>query len=66
MPTVTQLLERGQDEAVAPAAPGRKPLTYVDLRRHVAMEIEALVGSVAEMGRLVGVATPTLDVVLAP
>ena len=36
-----------------------------DLERGRPMEVEALVGSVAEMGRLVGVATPTIDVVLA-
>jgi 2-dehydropantoate 2-reductase len=29
------------------------------------MEIDALVGTVAEMGRLLGVATPTIDTVLA-
>ena len=36
-----------------------------DLETGRPMEIDALVASVAEMGRLVGVATPTLDVVLA-
>ncbi len=36
-----------------------------DLETGRPMEIDALVGSVAEMGRLVGVPTPTLDVVLA-
>ncbi len=36
-----------------------------DLERGRPMEIEALVGSVAEMGRLVGVPTPTIDTVLA-
>lgn len=36
-----------------------------DLEGGRPMEIDALVGSVAEMGRLVGVATPTLDTVLA-
>ncbi|MFQ5709575.1 MAG: 2-dehydropantoate 2-reductase [bacterium] len=35
-----------------------------DLERGRPMEIDALVGTVAEMGRLVGVATPTVDVVL--
>ncbi len=29
------------------------------------MEIDALVGSVAELGRITGIATPTLDTVLA-
>ena len=36
-----------------------------DLERGRPMEVEALVGSVAEMGRLVGVPTPTIDAVLA-
>ena len=36
-----------------------------DLETGRPMEIDALVGSVAEMGRLVGVETPTLDTVLA-
>jgi len=36
-----------------------------DLELGRTMEIDALVGSVAEMGRLVGVATPTIDTVLA-
>jgi 2-dehydropantoate 2-reductase len=35
-----------------------------DLEKGRQMEIDALVGAVAEMGRLVGVATPTIDVVL--
>lgn len=35
-----------------------------DLEKGRPLEIEALVGTVAEMGRLVGVATPTIDVVL--
>lgn len=35
-----------------------------DLEQGRPMEIEALVGTVAEMGRLVGVATPTIDTVL--
>ncbi len=35
-----------------------------DLETGRPMEVDALVGSVAEMGRLVGVPTPTLDVVL--
>ncbi len=42
MPTLTQLLERGEDDAVAIAAPGREPLTYADLRRHVAETVESL------------------------
>ena len=36
-----------------------------DLERGRPMEVEALVGSVAEMGRLVGVPTPTIDAILA-
>lgn len=36
-----------------------------DLERGRTMEIDALVGVVAELGRLVGVATPTVDCVLA-
>ena len=35
-----------------------------DLERGRPMEIAALVGAVAELGRLVEVATPTIDVVL--
>ena len=42
MPTLTQLLERGKDDAVAIGAPGREPLTYADLRRHVAETVESL------------------------
>jgi len=36
-----------------------------DLDAHRPMEIDALVGSVQELGRIVGVATPTVDTVLA-
>jgi len=36
-----------------------------DLDAHRPMEIDALVGSVQELGRIVGVATPTIDTVLA-
>ena len=36
-----------------------------DLEAGRPMEIDAVVGAVTEMGRLVGVATPTLDLVLA-
>ena len=36
-----------------------------DLQLGRAMEIDALVGALSEMGRLVGVATPAIDVVLA-
>ena len=36
-----------------------------DLQLGRPMEIDALVGALSEMGRLVGVATPAIDVVLA-
>jgi 2-dehydropantoate 2-reductase len=36
-----------------------------DLELGRPMEIDALVGSVSELGRLVGLGTPTIDVVLA-
>jgi 2-dehydropantoate 2-reductase len=36
-----------------------------DLERGRPMEIDALVGAVAELGRLTGIATPTIDTVLA-
>ncbi len=42
-----------------------KPSTLMDLERGRPMEIDALLGAVVEMGRLVGVATPVCDVVLA-
>ncbi len=42
-----------------------KPSTLVDLERGRPMEIDALLGAVVEMGRLVGIETPTCDVVLA-
>ena len=42
-----------------------KPSTLVDLERGRPMEIDPLLGAVAEMGRLVGLPTPTCDVVLA-
>jgi 2-dehydropantoate 2-reductase len=42
-----------------------KPSTLVDLERGRPMEIDALLGAVVEMGRLVGLPTPTCDVVLA-
>ena len=41
-----------------------KTSTLQDLERGRPMEIDALVGAVAELGRLVEVATPTIDVVL--
>ena len=42
MPTLTQLLERGKDNAIALGAPGRAPLAYAELRRHVAETVESL------------------------
>ena len=42
-----------------------KPSTLVDLERGSPMEIDPLLGAVVEMGRLVGVPTPTCDVVLS-
>ena len=36
-----------------------------DLEKGRPMETDALVGTVAEMGRMVGIATPTIDAVLA-
>lgn len=51
--------------AVAESVGPHKTSMLQDLERHRALEIEALTGVVAEMGRLVGVATPTIDAVLA-
>ncbi|MCA1829436.1 MAG: 2-dehydropantoate 2-reductase [Myxococcales bacterium] len=42
-----------------------KPSTLVDLERGRPMEIEPMLGAVVEMGRLVGLPTPTCDIVLA-
>ena len=42
-----------------------KPSTLVDLERGRPMEIDPLLGAVVEMGRLVGLPTPTCDVVLS-
>lgn len=51
--------------AGAAAVGAHKTSMLQDLERGRPMEIEALVGAVAELGRLVGVATPTVDTVLA-
>ncbi|MBV7330911.1 2-dehydropantoate 2-reductase [Chloroflexi bacterium TSY] len=51
--------------AGAAAVGAHKTSMLQDLERGRAMEIDALVTSVHEMGRLVDVATPTIDVVLA-
>ena len=40
--TVIELLERGYGSAVALAAPERGPLTFAELRDHVAREIGAI------------------------
>ncbi|MGQ9372129.1 2-dehydropantoate 2-reductase [Azospirillum sp. ST 5-10] len=49
----------------AAAVGAHKTSMLQDLERSRPMEIDALVSVVQEMGRMVGVATPTLDVVLA-
>jgi 2-dehydropantoate 2-reductase len=51
--------------AGAEAVGAHKTSMLQDLERGRAMEIDALVTVVQELGRLVGVATPTIDVVLA-
>ena len=56
-------LERRIDGAAAVGA--HRTSMLQDLERGRTMEIDALVTSVQELGRLVGVATPTIDVVLA-
>ncbi len=56
-------VERRIDGAAAVGA--HRTSMLQDLERGRAMEIDALVASVQELGRVVGVPTPTLDVVLA-
>ena len=56
-------LERRMDGAAAVGA--HRTSMLQDLEKGRAMEIDALVTSVQELGRLVGVATPTIDLVLA-
>jgi 2-dehydropantoate 2-reductase len=56
-------VERRIDGAAAVGA--HRTSMLQDLDRGRPMEIDALVGAVQEMGRLVGVATPTIDTVLA-
>lgn len=55
------------DKRIAGAAAigAHKTSMLQDLERGRPMEIDALVGAVAELGRLTGVATPTIDMVLA-
>lgn len=49
----------------AGTAVGHKMSMLQDLERQRSMEIDALVGAVQELGRLSGVPTPTVDMVLA-
>ncbi len=59
------------DDAVAkrigsgPVASGHKPSTLQDLELGRPMEIDSMVGAVAEMGRMAGVPTPFIDTVYA-
>ena len=65
------VLEEGKNEtggegiAGAEAVGAHKTSMLQDLERGRAMEIDALVSAVQELGRLVEVPTPTLDAVLA-
>jgi 2-dehydropantoate 2-reductase len=58
-----QMMERRLN--AAGSVVGHKISMLQDLERGRSLEIDALVTAVQEMGRLVGVATPTIDVVLA-
>jgi 2-dehydropantoate 2-reductase len=58
-----QMMERRLNAAGSVA--GHKISMLQDLERGRSLEIDALVTAVQEIGRLVGVATPTIDVVLA-
>ena len=51
--------------SAAGAVVGHKMSMLQDLERGRSMEIDALVTAVQELGRLVDVATPTIDAVLA-
>ena len=51
--------------AAAEAVGAHKTSMLQDLERGRPMEIDALVAAVAELGRLVGIATPTIDTILA-
>ena len=60
------LLLRGRRDGVAAEAVGaHKPSTLIDLERGRPMEIDALLGAVVEMGRLIGVSMPTCQAVYA-
>ena len=50
--------------AAASKVTGHKMSMLQDLERHRSMEIDALVTAVQELGRLTGVPTPTVDIVL--
>lgn len=56
-------VERRIDGGAAVGAHRTSMLQDLEARRP--MEIEALVGSVAELGRILGLPTPTVDTVLA-
>jgi 2-dehydropantoate 2-reductase len=56
-------IERRLDGAAAVGA--HKMSMLQDLERGRSMEIEPLVGVVAELGRITGTPTPTVDLVLA-
>ena len=58
-----QMMERRLN--AAGSAVGHKISMLQDLERGRSLEIDALVTAVQEMGRLVKVATPTIDTVLA-
>jgi 2-dehydropantoate 2-reductase len=58
-----EMLERRLN--VAGQAVGHKMSMLQDLERHRSMEIDALVTSVQELGRMTGVPTPTVDILLA-
>ncbi len=51
--------------AAAGSVTGHKMSMLQDLERHRSMEIDALVTAVQELGRMTGISTPTIDVVLA-
>lgn len=57
------MIERRLD--AAGQAVGHKMSMLQDLERGRSMEIDALVTAVHELGRLTGVATPTVDILLA-
>ncbi len=58
-----RMIDRRLDAAGSVA--GHKMSMLQDLERGRSMEIDALVTAVQELGRLTGVATPTVDILLA-